>query len=245
VPYGDAEALAAVFARHPGDCCFFVEPVQGEGGVRIPPRGYVREVETLCREHGQLLVLDEIQTGLGRLGRWWGADFEGVQPDVLLSGKTLGGGVLPVSAVIATPEVYGPISRDPQLHSSTFANAPIMAAAARATIGVLGESDLIGRSASVGRTLTRELRALAAEHGEVVREVRGAGLLIGLELASAGLAGELVLELVAEHRVLPSYSLNADATVRLTPSALISEDQQRWLLDAVAAAVQVVHERAG
>jgi putrescine aminotransferase len=246
VPYGDADALGAVLARHPGECCFFVEPVQGEGGVRVPPPGYLHAAEALCREHGALLVLDEIQTGLGRLGRWWGADLEGVRPDVLLAGKTLGGGVLPVSAVVATPELFGALNRDPYLHTSTFANAPIMAAAAVATIRVLEETDVIERAAAIGASLLERLRAVAAEHAPAsIREVRGAGLLLALEFADAGLAGEFMLELVAEHRVLPSYSLNADTTIRFTPSALISDDQQDRLLEAVTDAIKVVDERAG
>jgi putrescine aminotransferase len=246
VPYGDIDALAAVLGAHEGECCFFVEPVQGENGVRIPPPGYLREVEALCRSHGALLVLDEIQTGLGRLGHWWGADIDGVRPDLLLSGKTLGGGVLPVSAVVATPELYGALNRDPYLHSSTFANAPIMAAAATATIRVLEESDVIERSATLGLSMLERLRLICAEHGTgIVREARGLGLLLAVEFADEALAGEFMLELVAGQRVLPSYSLNADATIRLTPSALIGEEQQERLFGAIAQALQLVQERAG
>ena len=242
VPYGDADALAAALSRHPGESCFFVEPVQGENGVRVPPPGYLRAAEALCREHGQLLVLDEIQTGLGRLGRWWGADFDGVRPDLLLSGKTLGGGVLPVSAVVATPELYKPLNRDPYLHSSTFANAPIMAAAAAATIRVLEETDVIARAEAVGGSLLDRLRAIA--ESTAVREVRGIGLLLAIEFERPALAGEFLLELVATHRVLPSYSLNADATIRFTPSALISDEQLGWLLDAVENTIRTVEGRA-
>lgn len=244
VPYGDADALDAVLAAAPGDCAVFLEPVQGENGVRIPPPGYLRGVEALCREHGALLVLDEIQTGLGRLGTWWGADLEDVRPDVLLSGKVLGGGVLPVSAVVATPEVFAKLNRDPYLHSSTFANSPIMAAAAAATIEVLETSGVIEASAAVGAALLEGLRDVAAEHGRgMVADVRGLGLLIGIEFASPGVAGEFLFELIGRHRVLPSYSLNADATLRFTPSALISAEQQERLLGSVAMTLDAVRER--
>jgi putrescine aminotransferase len=243
VPYGDADALAPVLAAAPGECAVFVEPVQGEGGVRIPPPGYMRAVEELCREHGALLVLDEIQTGLGRLGTWWGADIDSVRPDVLVSGKILGGGVLPVSAVVATPEVYARLNRDPYLHSSTFANSPIMAAAASATIEVLETSGLIEASAAIGASLVERLRDAVAERGRgLVSDVRGLGLLIGLEFAAPGIAGEFLFELIGRHRVLPSYSLNEDATLRFTPSALISDEQQERLLDAVAMTVDAVRE---
>jgi putrescine aminotransferase len=245
VPYGDAEAIAAVLESAPGDCCVVLEPVQGEGGVRFPPPGYLPAVADLCREHEAMFVLDEIQTGLGRLGRWWGADEEGVRPDVLLAGKGLGGGVMPVSAVIATPETYAALNRDPYLHSSTFANAPIMAAAVAATIDVLETTDTIARAAEVGSHLIERLRQIAARHPSVVKEVRGAGLLIGIELTSAGATGELLLELVGEHRVMPSTSLLQDATIRLTPSALITTAEQERLLDAFARTLPVVEERIG
>jgi putrescine aminotransferase len=244
VPYGDTEALAAVFSRHKGSCCFFVEPVQGEGGVRIPPPGYLREVEALCREHDQLLVLDEIQTGLGRLGRIWGADFEGIRPDMLLSGKALGGGVVPVSAVVATPELYAPLNRDPYLHSTTFANAPIMAAAAAMTIHVLETTDVVERAASIGRSLLDRIRAITVDAGStLVAEVRGVGLLLAIEFTTPGVAGEFLLDLIAERRVLPSYSLNSESTIRFTPSALISEREQEWLLDGIGSSLQAVRER--
>ncbi|HEX8074325.1 MAG TPA: aminotransferase class III-fold pyridoxal phosphate-dependent enzyme [Thermoleophilaceae bacterium] len=246
VPYDDLDAMSAALRQCPGECCVFVEPVQGEGGVRIPAPGYLRQVEALCREHDQLLVLDEIQTGLGRLGLWWGADIDDVCPDILLSGKVLGGGVLPVSAVVATPEVYATLNRDPYLHSSTFANSPVMCAAAAATIEVLETTDTIERSARVGAAMLERLRSTVEERGRaVVSEVRGMGLLLGIELTSPGVAGEFLFELIGEHRVLPSYSLNQDATVRLTPSALISDEQQEWLFDAVAATLRTVTERTG
>ncbi|HKP92225.1 MAG TPA: aminotransferase class III-fold pyridoxal phosphate-dependent enzyme [Thermoleophilaceae bacterium] len=244
VPYGDADAIAAVLAAAPGECAVFVEPVQGEGGVRIPPPGYLRAVEGLCREHGALLVLDEIQTGLGRLGMWWGAEIDAVRPDVLLSGKILGGGVLPVSAVVATPEVYARLNRDPYLHSSTFANSPVMAAAAAATVEVLEGSGVIEATAAIGDSLLERLRDVVAERGEgLVADVRGLGLLIGLEFTTAGIAGEFLFELIGEHRVLPSYSLNEDATLRLTPSALISDEQQERLIGAVAMTLDAVRGR--
>jgi putrescine aminotransferase len=243
VQYGDADALGGVLAAAPGECAVFVEPVQGEGGVRIPPPGYLRAVEELCREHGALLVLDEIQTGLGRLGMWWGAEIDGVRPDVLLSGKILGGGVLPVSAVVATPEVYARLNRDPYLHSSTFANSPVMAAAASATIEVLETSGVIAAAGAIGVSLLERLRDVVGERGQgLVADVRGLGLLIALEFATPGIAGEFLFELIGRHRVLPSYSLNEDATLRLTPSALISAEQQERLLEAVAMTLDAVRE---
>jgi putrescine aminotransferase len=246
VPYDDLDAMESALRNSPGTCCVFVEPVQGEGGVRIPAPGYLRQVESLCRDHDQLLVLDEIQTGLGRLGYWWGAHIDDICPDILLSGKVLGGGVIPVSAVVATPEVYSTLNRDPYLHSSTFANSPVMAAAAAATIEVLESTDVIARSARVGERMLDRLRQVVEDRGRaVVADVRGMGLLIGLEFTSPGVAGEFLFELIGEHAVLPSFSLNQDATIRLTPSALISDEQQDWLFDAIGATLRTVTERTG
>jgi putrescine aminotransferase len=243
VAYGDVDAMAAVLREHPRECCVFVEPVQGEAGVRIPPPGYLKDVEQLCRENGHMLAVDEIQTGLGRLGSWWGCDADDVRPDVLLCGKTLGGGVMPVSAVVATPEVYAPLNRDPFLHSSTFANSPIMAAAASATISVLERGAVIQRSGEVGAALLEQLREVARERGKgVVADVRGSGLLLGVEFTEPGHCGEFLLEIMGQ-RVLPSPSANDQSTVRLTPSALISDDEQRWLLDAFATALDNVADK--
>jgi putrescine aminotransferase len=242
VPFGDAAALDAVLAEHPGECCVIVEPVQGEAGVRIPPAGYLSAVHAACRRHGAVLVLDEIQTGLGRLGRWWGADLEGVTPDVLLAGKILGGGILPVSAVVATDAMFAPLDRDPFLHSSTFGNAPVLAAAALATVEVLSQTDVIARAQALGARLLAGLEQVVAEHGRgLVKELRGAGLLIGIELADPAVAGELTFELVGR-RVLPSYALNDAATIRLTPSALMDDEQVERLLDTVGAALSAVSE---
>lgn len=245
VPFGDAAALDAELAARPGGATVILEPVQGEAGVRLPPPGWLRAVQESCARHDALLVLDEIQSGLGRVGAWWAADLDGVRPDVLLAGKILGGGVLPVSAVIATPAAYAPLDRDPWLHSSTFGNAPVLAAAAHATLDVLRDEDLVARSAALGARLLRDLRAVADEHGRgLVTDVRGLGLLLGIEFAEPAVAGEFTFDLVGR-RVLPSYALNSAATVRLTPSALLEEHHVERLLEAVAEALRSTGDRVG
>jgi putrescine aminotransferase len=238
VPFGELEPLSQALGAHPGDCCVVLEPVQGEAGVIVPPEGYLGGVARLCEEHGALLVLDEIQTGLGRLGRWWGASAEGIEPDILVTGKILGGGVMPASAVVATPELFEPLNRDPYLHSATFANAPLVAAAAEATIDLLESTDVIARAAAMGARLLDELRS-AGDSSGLVTEVRGAGLLLALEFETAGAAGEFLLNLIGE-RVLPSWSLNDQRTIRLTPSALMSGDEEAWLVGAVERALALV-----
>jgi putrescine aminotransferase len=191
-------------------------------------------------------VLDEVQTGLGRLGHWWGADREGIVPDVLLAGKALGGGVLPVSAMIATTEAFGPFDRDPFIHTSTFSGSPLGMAAAQAAIATIRDEDLVWRARWLGELIREEITEILVDVlGSAVREVRGVGLLIGIELAGDGLAGDLLLELV-DAGVIANHSLNSDRVLRLTPPAVLDHDDIDFLLVAVdRAARAVVAERGG
>lgn len=240
VPYGDAAALATVLEAEPGLCCVFVEPVQGEGGVVFPPAGYLSEAAALCRRTGALLVLDEVQTGLGRLGSWWGADREDVSPDMLLVGKNLSGGVVPVAAMLATDDVYAPFSKDPFLHTSTFGGSPLAMAAASATVRTMLDEDTVGAARRLGEQLLPAIReVLEVACGELVKDVRGSGLLIGVQLADGHVAGDLTLALL-ENRVLVNHSLNAHDVLRLTPPAVLDGADITWLMDALAAAGRAV-----
>ncbi len=241
VPFGDSTALAAVLGTVP-NCCVVVEPVQGEGGVVLPPAGYLRDVAALCRDHGALLVVDEIQTGLGRLGRWWGADAEDVIPDILLVGKNLSGGVIPVAAMVATAATYAPFNRDPFLHTSTFAGAPVAMAAAAAAVTTIRDEGLVERTRVLGEQLLAGIQDIL--HGtcpDLVVDVRGAGLLIGIELADAQLAGELVLEMI-ERGVIVNHSLNAHNVIRLTPPAVLTAADVDLVLTAVTGAAGALNE---
>lgn len=232
VPFGDAAALEAVLAEAPGEACVFVEPVQGEAGVIIPPAGYLRAVRDACDRHGALLVLDEVQTGLGRLGTWWGADAEGVTPDIMLVGKGLSGGIVPVSAVVATREAFSVFDRDPYLHTSTFSGAPLAMAAARGALAAMQEDDLVTRARELGDELLPEIRRIAVEHyGDAVREVRGRGLLLGIEFAEPGPAGDLLIELIA-NGVIANHSLNSHLVLRLTPPAVLVRSDLDFLYEA-------------
>ncbi|MDQ3787016.1 MAG: aspartate aminotransferase family protein, partial [Actinomycetota bacterium] len=241
VPFGEFLSLANELARHDhGTVCVVLEPVQGEAGVVVPPAGYLRRVAELCRRHGAFLVLDEVQTGLGRLGTWWGADREGVVPDVLLVGKALGGGVVPVSALVATDEAFAPFDRDPFIHTSTFSGYPLGMAAVRGALAAIEEDDLVNRADRLGRRLLAELGRLLRELiGDRVAAVRGAGLLIGVELAVDGLAGELLLELMAAG-VIANHSLNSDRVLRLTPPAVLDDREVQFLLDAFERAARAL-----
>jgi putrescine aminotransferase len=240
VPFGDAAALDRELALHPGTACVIVEPVQGEAGVIVPPAGYLREVAASCRRHDALLVLDEIQTGLGRLGHWWGADRAGVVPDMLLVGKSLGGGVVPVSALVATEAAFAPFDRDPFIHTSTFSGAPLGMAAAVGAITAIREDGLVDRADKLGRVLHDELGHILHEVlGDRVAAIRGVGLLIGIELDVPGLAGELLIELMTAG-VVANHSLNADRVLRLTPPAVLDDHEVQFLLDATEHAARAV-----
>ncbi|WP_033442313.1 aspartate aminotransferase family protein [Saccharothrix sp. NRRL B-16314] len=232
VPFGDAEALDRALAGAPPSC-FIVEPVQGEGGVVIPDPGYLAAVSRICAERDCFLIVDEILTGMGRVGRMWGISGQDVAPDVMLVGKTLSGGVIPIAAVLATNEAYAPFEKDPLLHQSTFGGSPVATAAALATIDVIRKDDIVGAADRIGRRLLASFReAAASAPAGVVEEVRGAGLLLGIEFSDGGYAGEMVLALI-EHGVMANHSNNNPTVIRLTPPAVIEESEIRTIERAV------------
>ncbi|MFC7310219.1 aspartate aminotransferase family protein [Streptomyces monticola] len=243
VPFGDVAALTDILARYPGEVCVIVEPVQGEGGVVIPRRGYLSEVRAACTEFGALLVVDEIQTGLGRLGAWWGVDAEEVRPDILLSGKALGGAVVPVAATIATAEAFAALDRDPVLHTSTFSAAPIAMAAVCGAIRAIEEDGLVQRAEALGNLLTPTLTRIMGErlphHPHVVR---GAGLLIGVEFMDPAMAADLFIALVS-HNVVANLSLNSDHVVRFTPPATLTDSDVEFFVERFERAARQVADR--
>lgn len=243
VPFDDVAALVAVLEGLPGNACVIVEPVQGEGGVRIPAPGYLTAVRDACTRHGALLVVDEVQTGLGRLGHWWGVDAEGVVPDVLLSGKALGGGVLPVSAAITTDALFAPLDRDPVLHTSTFSAAPLGMAAACGALRAIAEDGLVERAATLGAQLLTAFTDSVARHLPHHRaDVRGAGLLIGVEFADPAMTADLLLALAAQD-VLANMSLSSDHVVRFTPPATMTGPEVDFLLDRFENVARLLAER--
>ena len=184
-----------------------------------------------------MLVIDEIQTGLGRLGSWWGIDAEGVVPDILLVGKGLSGGVVPIAAMVATPQAYAPFANDPYLHTSTFAASPLACAAATAAIEAMWAENLPRRAAALGDSLLSGLRQIVGASPACDRiAVRGRGLLIGVELSEPGAVGELFLSLV-DRGVLANHSLNSSTVVRFTPPAIITDSEIEIFLEAFADAL--------
>lgn len=237
--FGDLDSAAELIT--PGSCVL-VEPVQGEGGVQIPPPGYLRGLARLCADTGALLVADEVQTGLGRTGWRWAVDSEDVVPDVLLSGKALGGGVLPVGAVVATPAVFAPLNRDPVLHTSTFGGNPLAAAAVRATVRSVLDLDAPGRARALQERLRAVLTTATAACAHLITGIRGRGALFGIEFASPADAGRFVLELL-DRDVVVCPAGNSLRTVRFTPSVLFGQSELDVLDTAVrGAAAELARE---
>ncbi len=240
LPFGDVPALTAALSVDGHRTAVVLEPVQAEGGVRLPPPGYLQAVRKSCTAAGAVLILDEIQSGLGRLGAWWGAELAGIRPDVLLVGKILGGGVMPVGGVVATAELFAPLNADPLLHSSTFAGSPLAAVAVTATLSALADEGIIERAAALGPQVLELARGAVAAHcPHLVRDVRGQGLLLGLDFVSGEAATEFLIGLLEEH-VIPSYSLNASNVLRLTPPALLDTRDLDWLERALHCAARHV-----
>lgn len=243
IRYGDVDELHTALTADGARSAVLLEPVQGEAGVIIPPPGYLRRVRELCSEFGAFLILDEIQTGMGRLGTWWGADREGIVPDVMLVGKGLSGGAVPVGAAVTTPAAFEPLNRDPLLHSSTFAGNPLAMAAAHAAVRVVERDELVERARILGERLLLELQRILNEHcPAVLVDVRGVGLLIAVEFVAEHIAGDFMLELM-NRKVLISHSLNAHRVARITPPAILSDADCDWLLGATAEVARELGKR--
>lgn len=237
VAYGDVPQMAAALAATAGTGVVIIEPVQGEGGVVIPSPDYLRRVADLCAAHRALLIVDEIQTGMGRLGHWWGVDQAGIIPDMLLVGKGLSGGVVPIAALVATPETYAPFAQDPYLHTSTFAGSPLACAAATETISVIHDENIVDRAALIGDLLLSNMREICKElRPPDLVEVRGRGLLLGIEFTDPGAVGELALQLL-ERGVLSCHSLNSSRVLRFTPPAILRPNEIDEFLETFSAAV--------
>jgi ornithine--oxo-acid transaminase len=229
VPYGDADALAAAL-EDPDVVGFLVEPIQGEAGVRIPPEGYLTEARRLCSERNVLLLADEIQAGLGRAGTTFASDHEGVTPDVYILGKALGGGILPVSAVVSRSAVLGVFR--PGEHGSTFGGNPIACAVGLEVLRLLRTGEYQQRSRNLGAWFVERLREEAPAS---VTEVRGRGLWFGIELTPGAAPARAVCERLLELGVLAKDT--HETTVRLAPPLVVSQGDLEWALERIVTAL--------
>ena len=221
VDYGDIEALEA--AINANTAAFLVEPIQGEGGIIVPPEGYLRAAAELCKKHDVLLIADEIQTGLGRTGKLLACQHEGVHPDGLILGKALGGGILPVSLFLARRDVMNVFT--PGDHGSTFGGNPLGAAVGLEALNVLVEEKLAEKSAAMGDYLIGELRKIKSP---LITEVRGRGLFIGIEIDPSLCSARGICEALMERGLLSKET--HETVIRLAPPLIIGREEVDWAL---------------
>ena len=228
VPYGDTDALAAAIT--PNTVAVLLEPIQGEAGVRVPPDGFLSAVRALCDDHGILLVADEIQSGLGRTGETFACDHENVVPDVYVLGKALGGGIVPVSAVVADWPVMGVVG--PGQHGSTFGGNPLACAVATEVVRMVETGEFQSRSRELGSHLHGLLAQLPG-----VNQVRGRGLWAGVDLPPDGPSARTICERLLTRRVLAKDA--HEGTIRLAPPLVIERDEITWAVEQLADSLQM------
>ncbi len=230
IDFGDVEAFRAAITPH--TVAFLVEPIQGEGGVLIPPDGYLKACYDLCREHNILFIADEIQAGLGRAGKLFAHHYDGFRADVVIVGKALSGGLYPVSAVLASREVLGVFR--PGDHGSTFGGNPLAAAVAREALKVLVEERLFERSAELGAYFLGRLQRIESPH---VREVRGRGLFIGVELKPEAGGARRFCEALMQHGILCKET--HQNIIRFAPPLVITREEIDWALERIEAVLSM------
>ena len=226
IPFGDAEALEAAIT--PNTVAFMLEPIQGEAGIIVPPEGYLRDVRRICTEHDIAMITDEIQTGLGRTGKFLAEEHEGVEADLTLIGKALSGGFYPVSAVLSNKEVLGVFQ--PGDHGSTFGGNPLACATARMALKVLVEEGMIENSAKMGAYLLKQLRAIKSPY---VKEIRGKGLFIGMELHPEAGGARRFCEALMQRGLLCKETHKH--VIRFAPPLVIQKGDIDWALEHIEA----------
>ena len=234
VPYGDADALEYEFQRCEavgvGIAGVVLEPIQGEAGGVVPPDDYFPRARELCTRYGALLIADEIQTGMGRTGKLWGVDHWNVVPDIMCLGKSIGGGVMPLSAFISTAAIWEVMIPNPIIHSTTFGGNPLACAAGLAAIQVTLEEDLPGQAASKGEFMLCELGCLQQKYPQVLKEARGKGLLIGMEFPMQE-TGWKVASGLFKRGVLVAGTYSKAQVIRIEPALGISMDLLQEMLN--------------
>jgi ornithine--oxo-acid transaminase len=235
--FGDIASVRA--ATTVNTCAVLIEPIQGEAGVIVPPAGFLRELHDWCNRHQILLVLDEVQSGLGRTGRWFAFEHEGIRPDALILGKALGGGLLPVSAFLADADVMDVFK--PGSHGSTFGGNALAAAVALEALEVIEDEDLVARSASLGEHLIARLRAVMDASGGVIRAVRGRGLWVGVDIDPARASARELVERLAAGGVLSKET--HETVIRFAPPLTISKELIDRAVDVFAGVVRAAAAR--
>lgn len=224
VPYGDAKAIEEAITAN--TAAVMLEPIQGEAGVKIPPDGFLKKVREICTRENVLFIADEIQTGLGRTGRLFATDHEGVRPDMVVIGKALSGGFYPVSAVLSSKEIMGLFT--PGEHGSTFGGSPLAAAVARTALQVIIEENMIENADKLGEYFIEQLAEIPSPH---VKEVRGKGLLIGVELKSSAGGARRFCEALEDRCILAKET--HEHVIRFAPPLIITKEEIDWALPRI------------
>ncbi|MDQ3812999.1 MAG: aspartate aminotransferase family protein [Armatimonadota bacterium] len=234
VPFNDIAALEN--AVDGTVAAVILEPIQGEGGIIVPDDDYLRVARALCNEHGALLILDEVQTGLGRTGKLWGCDWSEVAPDLMTLAKALSGGCVPIGAIVGTPRTWTIWQDNPVIHSSTYGGNPLACTAGLAAIEVIEEENLVERSQVQGDKLMNAIRDTQRRYPQCIKELRGRGLMIGVEFTHEDVGGLAIAGLVGRN-VLAAYTLNNPKVMRFEPPLIISDEELEWATSAFEEAV--------
>ncbi len=238
VPYGDTEAVASAIDHT--TAAVIVEPIQGEGGIIVPPDQYLPSLRDLCDQTGALLIADEVQTGIARTGYLFAVEHSHVVPDLLCLAKALGGGIMPIGAIVGRPRAWTFFEHSPLIHTSTFGGNPLACAVAEEALAVTVQEQLPERARVLGRYFMDGLRRLQSQYPLAILEVRGRGLMIGLELAAAGVGGALISALF-QRKVLAVYTLNNERVIRMMPPLVVTKVQLDTVLERFEDALQQVY----
>lgn len=232
VPYGDIKAIEAIIDED--TAAVILEPVQGEGGIIVPPAGYMKQVEELCHKHGALFIADEVQTGIARTGYWFGVDYDGAKPDLIAVAKALGGGIMPIGAFIGTPAVWEKFIESPFVHTSTFGGNQMACAAGVATLKYIEDNNILEESKDKGEYFKAGLLKIQAEFPSVIKEVRGRGMMLGMELTKEG-AGGMLMTLMIAADIIVAYTLNNPKVIRIEPPIIMPKEVIDHVLEVLHA----------
>ncbi len=242
MPFGDLDALENEVNKE--TAAVLLEPIQGEGGIIVPPDDYLKGVKEICSTSGALLILDEIQTGLGRTGRLFACQHYDVVPDIMVLAKALGGGVMPIGAIIGTPKVWSAFVKKPLLHTSTFGGNPLACVAAFAAIRVVLEENLSKRAEQVGAYFIDRMKRIQQKYPKIIDDVRGKGLMIGVELVKEGY-GVVIFPEMLRNGVLTAFTLNNPKVIRFEPPLIISKKEVDTVMDIFESAVRKTRGLSG
>lgn len=240
IPFGDIEALKAAIDDQ--TACVILEPIQGEGGIIVPPDGYLQAAREACDQHGAYLIFDEVQTGMGRTGHIFACNYEGVAPDMMTLAKAIGGGVMPLGVAMYTEEIYQKVfGENPMAHTSTFGGNSMACAAGLAALDVLIDENLCERSRVLGNRMLAGFEKIQAKYPDLLAAVRGRGLMVGIEFAMDEV-GEVVVATLMKHGVCVAYALNNPRVLRFEPPLIMTEEEVDHALTSFEAGMAETQE---